>query len=150
MGKILICFFFLFFFSIQKIDSILVFRRFNISIWNRLSGDKKLMVICRQGKGKATDIVFLPFNVQWTIYFTVYPRTLIWCNIWKGPDYVQHAHFNAFIGKESFIHDVCGGRKPNVCLWQAQEDGVYVRNNAVGTFKLMFKWDTNSSTNILF
>lgn len=67
---------------------------------------------------------------------------LLMCIYFQGPNYVHHVRFNAFLGKESFIHDICGGRKPNVCFWQAQEDGIYVRNNAAGTFKLMYKWDT--------
>ncbi|CAH8269980.1 unnamed protein product [Arabidopsis lyrata] len=142
MGKILICFLFLFSISIQKIDSILTFRHYNIEISNHLASNKLLMINCRSGKDKGTKVEFLPVNDVWTIKFTVYPRTLIWCNLWMGPNYVHHVRFNAFLGKESFIHDICGGRKPNVCFWQAQEDGIYVRNNAAGTFKLMYKWDT--------
>ncbi|XP_010437265.1 PREDICTED: uncharacterized protein LOC104721054 [Camelina sativa] len=141
MGKILTCLLFLIFISIQKIDSILIFRKFNIEISNHLAGNKILMINCRYGKSQATRVVFLSSNTEWKLKFTVYPKTLIWCNLWKGPDYVQHVKFNAFIGKESFIHNICGGRKPNICFWKAQEDGIYVRKNAAGTFKFMYKWD---------
>lgn len=61
----------------------------------------------------------------------------------QGPDYVQHVVFNAFVGNERFINGVCGSRKPNACVWQAQDDGVYVRNNPTGEFKFMYKWDIN-------
>ncbi|EOA22339.1 hypothetical protein CARUB_v10002956mg [Capsella rubella] len=150
MGKVLICFLLLFFISIHKIDSILTFRHYNIQISNQIAGNKKLMINCRAAGFMATEVKFLPFNTVWLISFTVFPRTLIWCDLWKGNDYVQYATFDAFIAKESFLHDVCGGRKPNVCYWQAREDGIYVRNNAVGTLKFMYKWETQNSTNILF
>ncbi|XP_010418171.1 PREDICTED: uncharacterized protein LOC104703796 [Camelina sativa] len=148
MEKVLICFIFLFFISIQKTNSLLIFRNFNIEISNHLANNNKLMVNCRSGTDKSTKVTFLPSNTEWIIKFKVFPRTLIWRNLWKGPNYEQHATFNAFIGKESFIHNICGGRKPNVCFWQAQKDGIYVRNNAAGTFKFMYKWDTKDLTNI--
>ncbi|EOA22525.1 hypothetical protein CARUB_v10003179mg [Capsella rubella] len=139
MGKILVCFFFLFFISIQKINSILIFRNYNIEVLNHLGGKKELKINCVSGN-RETKIDFLPSNVKMSLKLTVFPKTLIWCNLWKGPDFVQYAKIDAFIGKERFIHDVCGGRKPNVCFWRAQEDGIYVRNNAAGTFKFMYKW----------
>lgn len=61
----------------------------------------------------------------------------------EGLNYVHHVVFNAFVGNERFINDVCGSRMPNVCLWQAQDNGVYVRNNPTGVFKFMYKWDIN-------
>lgn len=82
MRIFLICFIFLSLFSIQKIDSILTFRHFNIGILNHLGGNKKLMFNCRE-KGGSTAVEFLPFNTSFTIKFVVYPKTLIWCNLWK-------------------------------------------------------------------
>ncbi|EOA15415.1 hypothetical protein CARUB_v10007577mg [Capsella rubella] len=149
MGKILICFLFLFFLSIQKIDSVLLFRHFNIQFSNHLPDNKKLMFECRSGNDAASKVVFISSDTTFTFKFRVYLKTLIWCNLWKGPNYEQHVKLNAFIAKESFIHDICGGRKPNVCFWQAQEDGIYVRNNAAGTFKFMYKWDTQRPKSIL-
>ncbi|KAL0682359.1 hypothetical protein Bca4012_049206 [Brassica carinata] len=141
MEKILICFLF-FFVSIQKIDSILFFRRFNVEVSNKLEGNKILEVTCSE-KGTSTRVQFLDFNSSFLVKFRIYPKTLIWCNLWKGPNYVHHVKFNAFVGNEKFIHDVCGSRKPDVCFWQAREDGVYVRNNPTGAFKFMYKWDIN-------
>ena len=82
MEKILICFLFIFFISIQQIDSLLIFRHFNIQISNQLGGNKQLMINCRSGKQQATKVDFLPFNTVWTLKFTVFPKTLIWCNVW--------------------------------------------------------------------
>ncbi|KAL9842245.1 putative plant self-incompatibility S1 [Arabidopsis thaliana] len=144
MGNFLICFFFLFFISIQNIESILILRTYNIDISNHLAGNKKLMIICRSGD-QASPLKFLPFNVIWRIKFTIYPKTLIWCHVWKGPNYVHHVKFNAFIAKESFIHDVCGGRKPNACFWQPRESGIWARNNSAGTLKFTYKWDINTN-----
>jgi len=82
MGKFLICFFFLFFISIQNIESIIILRTYYIDISNHLAGNKKLMIICRSGD-QASPLKFLPFNVIWRIKFTIYPKTLIWCHVWK-------------------------------------------------------------------
>ncbi|KAL1201491.1 putative S-protein1 [Cardamine amara subsp. amara] len=141
MGKIRICFLFLFFISIQRIDSILTLRRFNIAISNNLGGNKKLMFNCRSKDG-STAVEFLPVNDVYSTHFVIYPKTLIWCNMWKGPDYVPQAKFDAFVGSKSFIDSVCGGMKPNTCFWQAQDSGIWVRNNTSGAFKFMYDWDT--------
>ncbi|CAH8361493.1 unnamed protein product [Eruca vesicaria subsp. sativa] len=53
---------------------------------NRLGGNKTLMFTCRDKK--ETNI--------------------------GGPNYVRHVKFNAFVGNERFVNDVCGSRKPNV------------------------------------
>ncbi|CAH8272895.1 unnamed protein product [Arabidopsis lyrata] len=131
----------LFAFSIQRTDSILAFRRFNIEISNHLEGNKQLMVQCRSGVN-STQVVFLAFSGVFKFPIILDFKTLIWCNLWKGPDFKQHVSFDAFVGKESFIHDVCGSMKPNVCFWQAQDDGIWVRNNPTGDLKLMYKWNT--------
>ncbi|KAF2598770.1 hypothetical protein F2Q68_00008253 [Brassica cretica] len=120
--------------------------RFNVEISNGLEGNKILQVTCSE-KGVSTGVQFLDFNSSFLVKFRIYPKTLIWCNLWKsfvqGPNCVHHVKFNAFVGNEKFIHDVCGSRKPDVCFWQAREDGVYVRNNLTGAFKFMYKWDIN-------
>ncbi|XP_019085669.1 PREDICTED: uncharacterized protein LOC109126506 [Camelina sativa] len=146
MEKVLFCFIFLFFISTQKINSLLIFRKFNIKISNHLASNNKLMFNCGSGEGFKALFIFLPSNQEWNKRITVFPKTLIWCDLWKGPIYMEHAMFNVFLGKQSFIHNVCGGRKPNECFWQAQEDGIYVRNNSAGTFKFMYKWDTKDLT----
>ncbi|KAL1225297.1 hypothetical protein V5N11_003841 [Cardamine amara subsp. amara] len=142
MEKILICVFFFFLISIQEIDSILVFRHFNIEILNHLGGNKRLMFNCRENGG-STAVEFLSFNASQKIYFRVYPQTLIWCNLWKGPDFVHRTKFDAFVAHEGFIRNVCGGRKPNVCLWEAEDSGIWVRNNKDGVFNFMYRWDTH-------
>ncbi|KAG7557375.1 Plant self-incompatibility S1 [Arabidopsis suecica] len=97
--------------------------------------------LCRSGVN-STQVVFLAFSGVFKFPIILDFKTLIWCNLWKGPDFKQHVSFDAFVGKESFIHDVCGGMKPNVCFWQAQDDGIWVRNNPTGALKLMYKWNT--------
>ncbi|ESQ50142.1 hypothetical protein EUTSA_v10002237mg [Eutrema salsugineum] len=139
MGKTLVCFLF-FFISIQMIDSIILFRHFNIEIYNDLGGKQKLMVHCKDKEG-STEVVFLRSHIRLRVRIIIFPRTLIWCNLWKGPNYEQHMRFTAFVETESFIHDVCGSRKPNVCFWQVQDDGVWARHNPTGALKLMYKWD---------
>ncbi|KAL0842615.1 hypothetical protein Bca101_015860 [Brassica carinata] len=131
--------FLVFFISIHKIDSILLFRHFNIDIQNKLGANQKLMVHCRD-KDAFTEVEFLPFKTVLEVKFIIYPKTLIWCNLWKGPDYVHHIRFTAFIGTENFIHDFCGSMKPDVCFWQVQDDGVWLRHNPTGTLRFMYKW----------
>ncbi|CAN8316694.1 unnamed protein product [Cochlearia groenlandica] len=142
MGKLLICFFIVFVVSIQSIDSLLIFRTFNAEITNFLSGNQKLKVHCKSGSESTPDY-FLDSNASLTfkVKAAVLPNTLVWCNLWKGPNYVQHQEFYAFMGKESFIKDTCGGRKPDVCFWVALDDGIYVRDNAKGTLTLIYFWD---------
>ncbi|KAG7615536.1 putative plant self-incompatibility S1 [Arabidopsis thaliana] len=135
-----IIYFALFAFLIQRTDSILTFRRFNIEISNQLGGNNKLMVQCRSGQ-ESTRVVFLAFSDVFKAPLRIGFKTLIWCTLWKGPDFKHHVSFDAFVGKESFIHDVCGSMKPNICFWQVQDDGVWARNNPTGALKLMYKWN---------
>ncbi|CAF1696305.1 S-protein homolog 21-like [Brassica napus] len=132
-------FFLIVFISIHRIDSILLFRHFNIDIQNKLAANQTLMVYCRD-KNTLSEVGFLRFKTVLEVKFIIYPKTLIWCNLWKGPDYVHHIRFTAFIGTEDFIHDLCGGMKPNVCFWQVQDDGVWLRHNPSGTLTLMHEW----------
>ncbi|CAN8257214.1 unnamed protein product [Cochlearia groenlandica] len=141
MGKLLINVL-LILISIQIIECVIIFRRFNIEITNKLGGNKRLMVQCRSGDNETTQLWFFHFNDRVRIHLTIFPKTLIWCNLWKGPDYVHHVRFNAFVASESFIHDVCGSMKPNVCFWKVQDDGIWARHNPTGALKLMYEWDT--------
>lgn len=81
-------------------------------------------------------------NLKYLYYFiTEYICHLIITYIYifiQGPDYVHHIRFTAFI--ENFIHDFCGSMKPDVCFWQVQDDGVWLRHNPTGILKLMYEW----------
>ncbi|XP_010536387.1 PREDICTED: uncharacterized protein LOC104815224 [Tarenaya hassleriana] len=120
-----------------------LFRRFNIELKNGLQSNKAMKVHCR-AKGEDFPYHIIDIGGIYQLKFTVYVNTLYWCNIWQGPNYQHHAKFNAFIAVDEFINDTCGGRKPNVCRFEAREDGVYARNNAKGEseYKFLYKWDS--------
>ncbi|WZZ37716.1 hypothetical protein YC2023_033975 [Brassica napus] len=108
-------FFLIVFISIHRIDSILLFRHFNIDIQNKLAANQTLMVYCRD-KNTLSEVGFLRFKTVLEVKFIIYPKTLIWCNLWK----------------------------PNVCFWQVQDDGVWLRHNPSGTLTLMHEWGDKS------
>ncbi|XP_010539105.1 PREDICTED: uncharacterized protein LOC104813236 [Tarenaya hassleriana] len=128
-------------------EALPLFRNFNIVISNNLKSSKVLKVHCRS-KDDDPPFHFLDVNTAYELKFTVYPKTLYWCNLWQGPNYKHYARFDAFVADDHFIDDVCGGRKPNVCTWVATEEGIYVRNNARGDYKLLYKWDATAEQNI--
>ncbi|XP_010536386.1 PREDICTED: uncharacterized protein LOC104811405 [Tarenaya hassleriana] len=116
--------------------------RFNIEVANALQSNKGLKVYCR-AKDESFPTKVLNVGSWYQMKFRVYLKTLFWCNLWQGPNFQHYAKFDAFVNNKSFVDDVCGGRNPNVCRYEAREDGVYVRDNANGEYRLLIKWDVS-------
>ncbi|KAG7541076.1 Plant self-incompatibility S1 [Arabidopsis thaliana x Arabidopsis arenosa] len=145
MGKYLLCLFFILL-SFDSIDSYLMpplFRKFNVEIVNQLEFHKILRVHCKS-KSHDFPITYLNIGESFQFKFTIFPKTLYWCNLWQGPNYKHYVVFAAFRPDKDFIDGTCTGMHPNVCRWTAKEEGVYVRNKQFEGEYFMYTWDAPS------
>ncbi|KAH0941139.1 LOW QUALITY PROTEIN: hypothetical protein HID58_000776 [Brassica napus] len=141
MGKYLLIFFVILI-SFDSINSLMppLFRKFNVEIVNKLGFNKKLKVHCKSGSHDF-PITYLNIGESFQFKFTILLTTLYWCNLWQGPNYKHHVVFDAFLPDKDFIDGTCTGMHPNVCMWIAREDGVYVLNKKFHGEYFMYKWD---------
>ncbi|XP_023644091.1 S-protein homolog 9-like [Capsella rubella] len=142
MGKYLVCLLFVLL-SFDSINSALTpfFRRFNLQIVNQLEFHKKLKVQC-ETKNFGIPVTYLNISESFQYKFIIIPKLLFRCNLWQGPNYKHHVFFEAFFPSRDFIYGTCTGMHPNVCMWIAKEQGVYVRHGKELSEDFKYGWDT--------
>ncbi|XP_019092437.1 PREDICTED: uncharacterized protein LOC109129190 [Camelina sativa] len=141
MGKYLV-FFLLVLFSFDSIDSLLppFFRTFHLQIVNQLQFNKKLKVQC-ESNTHGFPITYLNIGESFQFKFIIFPNVLYRCNLWQGPNYKHHVFFEAFFPSLNCIDGTYNGMNPNVCLWIAKEQGVYVRHTKFLREYFRYGWD---------
>ncbi|XP_010524502.1 PREDICTED: uncharacterized protein LOC104802550 [Tarenaya hassleriana] len=133
----------------SAVSALPLYKRFNINILNALDRGGPLKVHCRDLAGRDDKpYVFLDKRLQtYNLGFVVNPDLIYQCEIWMpstDPQQPQHhVRWNAFVADDAWFRGLCGSETPNECRWAAKNDGIYVRDNPTGHYRLIYKWDVN-------
>ncbi|GAV70659.1 Self-incomp_S1 domain-containing protein, partial [Cephalotus follicularis] len=117
-------------------------KKYHVRVVNLLSGNTNLDVHCKSADDDI-GLHSLPNHgdtYEFGFHLNFFGTTLFFCNLWYGKFKVV---FDAFITKETFILKQCGD---NVCIWEAQDDGIYLHNTVTNKSVLKYTWGPNKLT----
>lgn len=113
------------------------FSRWMVRVFNDMKNREKLFIHC---KSRDNDLGLHNLNVgrqlTWKFRENLWSSTLFWCYIRNQNRHVSLEVFNAY---DPNLYYKCKGLE---CIWSIREDGIYVRNKALGNqFEFIGKWE---------
>ncbi|ONI29885.1 hypothetical protein PRUPE_1G219700 [Prunus persica] len=118
----------------QRDTSVTPFKKFFVRIVNNLDA-KKLDFECKSQEDViARSLAARGDEFEFGFRLDIQLSTYYFCDLW----YLNyHVGFHAFQVDEQLL-DLCGGVH---CIWQAQEDGIYLYNIQRGNWLRKYSWE---------